>query len=211
MKLKIKNKNGVILKTKNTVVTEDIEVVPDESIINGSGSYEDGDELVYGGEKATQYGQVLVTDEKIDLMANEVLDMAGETQGQTLDELTTTLEGVNNEINTQGDLIAQLQAAVDSLPEAGGGSGENTESCEVTVKRNFSPMNTEYVLYYTTPSLEIATLTVPAGDSTATIYCAKNTIIALNTNPGLSDVEGSITPLLAVNFCVTGSGYIYLE
>jgi hypothetical protein len=125
MKLKIKNKNGVILKTKNTVVTEDIEVVPDESIINGSGSYEDGDELVYGGKKATQYGQVLVTDKKIDLMANEVLDMTGETQGQTLDELTTTLEGVNNEISTQGDLIAQLQAAVDSLPEAGSGSGED--------------------------------------------------------------------------------------
>jgi hypothetical protein len=138
MKLKIKNKNGVILKTKNTVVTEDIEVVPDESIINGSGSYEDGDELVYGGKKATQYGQVLVTDKKIDLMANEVLDMAGETQGQTLDELTTTLEGVNSEINTQGDLIAQLQAAVDSLPEAGGyvkpsGTLDITENGEYVV------------------------------------------------------------------------------
>lgn len=69
--------------------------------------------------------KVLITKEKIDNVANKVLDITGETSGKTLDELNTTLTNVNNEISTQGDLIAQLQAAVDSLPEAGGGSGED--------------------------------------------------------------------------------------
>ena len=132
MKLKIKNKDGIILKTKNTVVTEDIEVVPDESIINGSGSYEDGDELIYGGEKSTPYGQVLVTEKKIDNIANGIFDVVGETDGQTLDELTTTLEGVNNEVTTQEGLIAQLRAAVDGLPEAGGGGGIDTSDATAT-------------------------------------------------------------------------------
>ena len=66
MKIKIKNKNGIVLKTKDTIVTEDIEVIPDESIINGSGEYEDGDEMIFGGVsftntyivKATQQGDL---------------------------------------------------------------------------------------------------------------------------------------------------------
>lgn len=66
--------------------------------------------------------QVLITKEKLNNVANKVLDITGETSGKTLDELNTTLTNVNNEITTQEELIAQLQAAVDNLPEAGGGS-----------------------------------------------------------------------------------------
>lgn len=44
---------------------------------------------------------------------------------------------IDSELNTQDDLIAQIQAAVDGLPEAGGGSGSTPiETCTVTVNIN---------------------------------------------------------------------------
>lgn len=46
MKIKIKNKDGIILKTKNTIVTEDIEVLPDESLLGGCDNNESSDEIV---------------------------------------------------------------------------------------------------------------------------------------------------------------------
>lgn len=72
--------------------------------------------------------KVLITKEKIDNVANKVLNITGETSGKTLDELNTTLTNVNNEITTQEELIAQLQAAVDSLPEAGGGGIDTSDA-----------------------------------------------------------------------------------
>ena len=75
--------------------------------------------------------KVLITKEKIDNVANKILDITGETSGKTLDELNTTLTNVNNEITTQEELIAQLQAAVDSLPEAGS-SGIDTSDATAT-------------------------------------------------------------------------------
>lgn len=135
--------------------------------------------------------KVIVSKSKLTAIGDAIRSKTGKTDSMTLDTMSTAITNISS--------------------SSGGGGGGNTESCEVTVSRISSPMNTEYVLYYTTPSLEIATLTAPAEGFTATIYCAKNTIIALKNYPGLSSVGGSITRLLSVNFCVTGSGYINLE
>ena len=43
----IKNKNGITLKTAGTLVQEDIKLTLDSSL---SPSYENGDNLIYGGE-----------------------------------------------------------------------------------------------------------------------------------------------------------------
>lgn len=67
--------------------------------------------------------KVLVTSSKLHRIANRTLDIVGQTQGQTLDELATTLEGVNSEITTQEDIITRLQEAVESLPDRGSGGG----------------------------------------------------------------------------------------
>jgi hypothetical protein len=42
----IKNKNGITLKTAGTIVQEDIKLTLDSSL---SSSYENGDDLIYGG------------------------------------------------------------------------------------------------------------------------------------------------------------------
>ena len=51
MKIKLKDTNGITLKTKDKVCTEDIEILVDESIGSGSGggeSYENGDDMLWG-------------------------------------------------------------------------------------------------------------------------------------------------------------------
>lgn len=75
---------------------------------------------------------------KLTNLANEIREISGTTTKKSLDVMTSDISAANNEISTQGDLIAQLQAAVDSLPEAGGhvkpsGTLDITENGEYVV------------------------------------------------------------------------------
>lgn len=62
---------------------------------------------------------------KLTNLANEIREISGTTTKKSLDVMISDISAANDLIDEQGDLIAQLQAAVDSLPEAGGGSGED--------------------------------------------------------------------------------------
>jgi hypothetical protein len=120
--------------------------------------------------------QVLITKEKLNNVANKILNITGETSGQTLDELDTTLTEVNAEIATQEGLIAQLQAAVNSLPEAGGGGSGNIETCTVTYDP-FSPAAAgNYQIKYTDSTGKINTTNYNPMQ-TIEIVCQKNTLI----------------------------------
>lgn len=55
---------------------------------------------------------------------------------------------LDSELTTQDDLIAQIQAAVDSLPEAGGSSGGSASYDTCTLEIN-NQNNVQYILAYT--------------------------------------------------------------
>lgn len=156
--------------------------------------------------------QVLITKEKLNNVANKVLDITGETSGKTLDELNTTLTNVNNEITTQGDLIAQLQAAVDSLPEAGGGGG-SLETCTVTLETN-GPTVGGILVYYTNENQELATETF-TFKSSITIKCLKNSIISTSNGGMRVNTSGSLEVLYRNALClvlhVFGDGNVVID
>ena len=87
--------------------------------------------------------------EKMTTLANEVRELSGSTELLSIDEMTTNVSDVNDEVNNQTDLIAQIKGVVDTLPEAGDGSG--VEMIEVTYDRN----STGYYAYYFNSSYEL--------------------------------------------------------
>ena len=71
-----------------------------------------------------------------DLLANkELIDSNG--------EVVTGTFTIDNELNAQDDLISQIQAAVDSLPEAGG--GDTVATAMITLNSPFSNYSVCYV------------------------------------------------------------------
>ena len=137
--------------------------------------------------------QILITKEKIDNIANKVLNITGETSGQTLDELNTTLTEVNAEIATQEELIAQLQAAVNSLPEAGSGGSGSIETCTVTYSPKSPTAPSTYQIKYTDSTGKINTTDYNPQQSIE-IVCQKNTLIffdGLPVTPIIKAEDGS--------------------
>lgn len=64
---------------------------------------------------------------------------------------------LTSEVSEQTSLLAQLDAAVDALPDAGeGGGGSSLETCEVTIIHQWSgnedPVNGRITFYYLTVS-----------------------------------------------------------
>lgn len=57
---------------------------------------------------------------KMTALADEIRVLSGTEDTMGLDAMTTHVGDANTEIDSQADLIAQIQSAVDNLPEAGG-------------------------------------------------------------------------------------------
>lgn len=70
--------------------------------------------------------------EKMTTLANEVRELSGSTELLSIDEMTTNVSDVNDEVNSQTDLIAQIKDVVDTLPEAGDGGEMTLQSKTVT-------------------------------------------------------------------------------
>lgn len=58
---------------------------------------------------------------KMTALADEIRELSGTTTPKSLDAMTSDVDAANTEIAEQTDLISQIQAVVDSLPEAGSG------------------------------------------------------------------------------------------
>ena len=56
---------------------------------------------------------------KMTALANEVRELSGSSAKMGIDDMTTNVSNANEEVNNQTDLIAQIKAVVDNLPEAG--------------------------------------------------------------------------------------------
>lgn len=85
--------------------------------------------------------KVLVTKAKVDTIADKITALVDDTSKKTLDEMATSLNGIGLEVAEQEDIIAQIKSTVDSLPEAGGGTGgggtESTETCTLNITTDY--------------------------------------------------------------------------
>ena len=86
---------------------------------------------------------------------------------------------IDNELSEQDDLIAQIQATVDSLPEA---SGENLETCTVTIRSTNSSYSKitffEYTTLDSTGKLDVVGVAGQDITSPVSIQCVCNTSIS---------------------------------
>lgn len=97
---------------------------------------------------------------------------------------------IENELTIQDDLIAQIQAAVDSLPEAGsgnggsgsgnGGSGSSGNGVEIVTLSYTITIPAAMTLHYTDDNLQYKTLSIGDmnGNTHGSISVVKNSIVA---------------------------------
>ena len=68
--------------------------------------------------------------EKMTALADEIRELSGTTAKKGIDAMISDIDTANTEISGQTDLLAQILAKVNRLPEAGGGSGSGSGSGE---------------------------------------------------------------------------------
>ena len=106
---------------------------------------------------------------------------AGYTSGGSV-SLDSTID---NEVDEQASLIAQIMSAVDNLPEAGSGDGSGGASVE-TYTGTFTAISPGGIamasadVYYTNQNLEVQKTTV--GGSIVSIVVAKGTLVLVSAD-----------------------------
>lgn len=112
-------------------------------------------------------------------------------QATQIEEIMELLEGksvpggggedATAETETYTDLLTDLEAAVDALPDAGsGGSGGTVQMCTVTIKAKFAITATGYVDYLTATGY--ASEALPTASNSIRIQCLANSILTLGGN-----------------------------
>lgn len=72
--------------------------------------------------------KVLITKEKIDTIADKVIGLTGVATNQTLDQLSALLTDINTEVEDQQEIISEISAAVNNLPDAGSGGLDTSDA-----------------------------------------------------------------------------------
>ena len=108
----------------------------------------------------------------------------------------TAGEDVTAETNTYTDLLTDLEAAVDALPDAGGG-GASVETCTVTTRSGAPISGVTTIGYYVDGNGTVQPLTVSMSSQEFTVQ--KNSIISLKTWSAVSMSSGGIMQLYYAN------------
>jgi hypothetical protein len=144
----------------------------------------------------------------IDATASADEIMSGETAYVNGSKVTGTFS-IDNELSTQDDLISQIQAAVDSLPEAGGGEltlqnktvTPTTSSQTITADSGYDGLDTVTVnaipSTYVKPSATKGATTYTPNTSNQTIasgtYCSGTQTIKGDSNLIASNIKSGVS------------------
>lgn len=110
---------------------------------------------------------------KMTALADEIRELSGTSEALGLDAMANHISETNTEVATQADLIAQIQVAVNSLPEVSSG---NVETCIVTLNGECPVRDIEKV-FYTNGSSSIQEISFPNFNEDTSITVTKNSII----------------------------------
>lgn len=150
--------------------------------------------------------QVLITKSKLNSLASKINNIVGETDKKTLDQMSTELTEIDSEIATQEDLIAQLQQAVDNLPDkdSGGSSGGSgvIETCNLTLTTTAPLFDLRVVHYINKDGVKVT----ESFSKPSTITCQKNSIIACESWSSMTNATGDIQQI----FYSLGSATYYI-
>lgn len=138
---------------------------------------------------------------------------------QVLQNLQSTSASIGNEVDTQADLISQIQSAVDNLPEAGSG-GSGVEVCTISFY-NFPAMlggasSTVYYLDFINgefvPTIKIVnTQITESADGIRLLQIVKNSLIVLWSDHVTHTISGNIVELVDDDAGVQSSGVFFVS
>lgn len=113
---------------------------------------------------------------KMTAIADEIRELSGASNALGLDAMASHLSETNDEVDSQAELIAQIQAAVDGLPDAEGGNSSAiliTGTISLAPNADFPDMYRGY--YYT--DLNGLHWSYLEDENPHTFSCIKDTII----------------------------------
>lgn len=147
--------------------------------------------------------KVLITKEKIDAIADKVIGLAGVTTNQTLDQLSALLTDINTEVEDQQEIISEISAAVDNLPDAG--SQFTTEEKTFTPStsiQTYTPTSGVYVSKVTVNAMPTGKAATPATTITAapTISVSSSGLITASAS-----ATKSVTPTITSGYVSSGT------
>lgn len=147
--------------------------------------------------------KVLITKEKIDAIADKVIGLAGVATNQTLDQLSALLTDINTEVEDQQEIISEISAAVDNLPEAGSKfTTEEKTFTPTTSVQTYTPTSGVYISKVTVNAMPTGKAATPATTITAapTISVSSSGLITASAS-----ATKSVTPTITSGYVSSGT------
>ena len=115
--------------------------------------------------------------EKMTALADKIRELSGTTSKKGIEAMTSDVNAANTEVSEQTDLITQILAKVDSLPEAGsggssgGGGSASYDTCTVNISTDGNGLGIAYTTVNDTGELDLGYIYRPEKNFSLTCLC----------------------------------------